>query len=577
MDGSTLCGHVIGEAMIRAGAVESALNSERRSPRPPAPAWINALAIAGPIVLAVFATVAALLPGVAAADSGFSLGVSAGEIRPHAARIWTRANDSGPVTAQVATDSRFAHVVAQRSLDAEPAHDLTVQTTVRSLSPDRIYRYRFCAHDGCSRIGNFRTAPRRSQNREVKFAFTGDTDATAKPGATRPFFGGFGVFRSMRRQHNDFNVHLGDTMYAYSEVPGVPPAITLEQKWRRYKDNLRQKALRRVRASAGFYSQWDDREFGPDGFTIPRDGRAAYDVGAAAFRDYAPVSYTNADGLYRTFRWGRNVELFFLDEVSFRSAEALTGGVCDNPDTPGQPDLAPTAPKSVRELFAVTNPEFSEPVSQACKDAIDDPSRTLLGKRQLRKFLHDVKHSKARWKVVMSEDPIQQSYVLNPYYAWQGYAHERIELLNKLQRMHVRHLVFLSAASHADYANVVRERTIAGDVAPSNAPRTAPADTPYTEFSVGPADSITDWQQIDRHGGAGSGAALGANFLKPPPRHDGLGMLCAQGDVRSYAEVIVKADRLRVAYKNAHGHRVRDVFGYPPCGPYVLRANGGTR
>ena len=56
-----------------------------------------------------------------------------------------------------------------------------------------------------------------------------------------------------------------------------------------------------------------------------------------AFRDYAPVAYSSRNGLYRTVRWGRNLELFFLDERSFRSANADDGGVCNNPHT-GEPD-----------------------------------------------------------------------------------------------------------------------------------------------------------------------------------------------------------------------------------------------
>src|SRR3712207_6889808 len=36
-------------------------------------------------------------------------------------------------------------------------------------------------------------------------------------GQTGPFWNGGGVFRSMRAERNDFNIHLGDTMYSDSE------------------------------------------------------------------------------------------------------------------------------------------------------------------------------------------------------------------------------------------------------------------------------------------------------------------------------------------------------------------------
>ena len=72
------------------------------------------------------------------------------------------------------------------------------------------------------------------------------------------------------------------------------------------------------------------------------NGGTLYRRGVAAFRDYAPVNYSRRNGLYRSFRWGRNLEVFFLDQRSFRSAKADEGGVCNNPQT-GEPDLAPTA------------------------------------------------------------------------------------------------------------------------------------------------------------------------------------------------------------------------------------------
>ena len=49
----------------------------------------------------------------------------------------------------------------------------------------------------------------------------------------------------------------------------------------------------------------------------------------------------------------------------------------------GQPDLAPTAPQSTRNVFAAVIPSLSQPVSQACKDKINSPNRTFLGKAQL--------------------------------------------------------------------------------------------------------------------------------------------------------------------------------------------------
>ena len=164
----------------------------------------------------------------------------------------------------------------------------------------------------------------------------------------------------MQAEGNDFNIGLGDTIYSDSEVPGKlnPVALTVEQKWGKYRLNLGEEPLADLRGAAGFYSHWDDHEFINDFSPFESvfssgtiDGQELYERGVKAFTDYAPVDFSSRDGLYRTQRWGKNLELFFLDERSFRSAKASKDGVCDNPQT-GQPgpraDRAAEHPKQVR-------------------------------------------------------------------------------------------------------------------------------------------------------------------------------------------------------------------------------------
>lgn len=516
------------------------------------------------MLLAAVATSLALA-GSAQAQRGFALGVAAGEIKPRSAHLWARSNANGRVRAEVAADRRFRRLVATARRRAVPANDRTVQAVVRGLVPDRVHHYRWCTGRGAKRRcarGRFRTAPRPARSRTISFAFTGDTDGTRLPGEAQPFHGSFKVLGSMRRERNDFNIHLGDTMYSDSGVGGGPPALTTEAKWGKYRENLRQANLRTLRRAAGFYSHWDDHEFIND-FSIPEHGEALYAAGVKAFRDYAPVTYSRAAGLYRRFRWGRNVDLFFLDQRSFRSAKASAGGTCDNPET-GQPDLAPTAPQATRNAFAVIIPALAEPVAEACKDELNSADRTLLGERQLAELLAQLGGSNARWKIVMSETPMQQFYGL-PYDRWEGYAFERVRLLNELEARGAEDVVFLSTDTHAAFANVVRKRTLAGDVAPGNAPA-EPTDTAYSDFVSGPVATNTFWRSIDNVTGAGNGELLSGAFFKPPPPV-GVGMLCAQGGKFNYAQVRATARALTVTYKDEDGAPLRDVDG-EICGPY---------
>jgi alkaline phosphatase D len=512
-------------------------------------------------------SVALFVPTVAPA--AFVNGVTAGEITQSSAIIWGQTATTGNVQAQVADDGDFQGLVAKRTLRAKPKADHTVQTEIKGLDAGSTYHYRFCQGQNCSDEGTFQTAPEPDQVQTIRFAYTGDETGVAAPGQSTPFWGQMQAFQSMVAENNDFNIDLGDTMYSDPEVPGAPVAITVEEKWGMYRAKLALANQRAIRAVTGIYNHWDDHEFIND-FSKPEDGAQIYENGVQAFRDYMPVTYSKKAGIYRSFRWGRNLELFFLDERSFRSAKASANGVCDNPATPAQADLAPTAPAATRSLFSILVPSLAEDVSPACLAEINSPNRTLLGSAQLERFTNAVENSTATWKVVMNETPIQQFYAL-PYDRWEGYAYERVKLLNDLIAADVDHLVFLTTDTHAALANVIRYRTLAGDSAPSNVPAgTPPIGTPYRDFVIGPVATTPFWQEIDEVTGTpGSGALISNAFFKPPPP-SGVGMACAQGGENSYAEVTVTSSQLTVEYKDENGNTLLDSNGTTPCGPYVL-------
>jgi alkaline phosphatase D len=423
-----------------------------------------------------------------------------------------------------------------------------VQRVVRGLKAGTSYRYFFTQGKAKSAVGSFTTAPAASVSASVRFAISGDADAT--PAANgKPAFNRFQVYQRMRAEENHFNINLGDTIYSDSEVGGAPVARTVSAKWEKYRLGLGLPALWALRASAGLYSHWDDHEFIND-FSRPEHGETIYAAGVKAFRDYSPVSYSPAAGLYRTFRWGQHLELFFLDERSFRSAKATQA--CGG-------DLAPTAPQAVRNAFATLAPGLRNPVAPACLAAIDDPTRTMLGPRQYAAFTNAIKASKATWKVIVNEVPIQQYYAL-PYDRWEGYAAERERLLEFL-KANVKNVVFLTTDTHANLVNEVRSKTLSG----------APEDYGIWEVVTGPVATNTFAKEIDSTlGQQGAGTAIGALFFKPAPPN-GMGMRCAALDTYSYAQVTVTARRFTVAMKNAKGQPVREATGVA-CAPLVLTA-----
>jgi phosphodiesterase/alkaline phosphatase D-like protein len=521
--------------------------------------------------LAALSTLVVLIAAPPAhAARGFSLGVQAGEVTASSAILWGKAGRSGGYSLDIARNRAFrdfdSHLVRARR-----SHDNTVQRRVTGLRPGTRYWFRFVGEDRArSDVGTFVTAPRPSQDATVEFAWTGDTDFNTAPGKRKPHWNDGGIYGRMKAERNDFNVNLGDTIYSDSEIPGrlKPLALTVSAKWAKYRTNLANRHLRAVRASAPFYSHWDDHEFiddfSPaentfepflDAEKLNINGRVLYRRGAQAFRDYSPVAWTRRGGLYRRVRWGRNLELFFLDQRSFRSANADAGGVCDNPQT-GEPDFAPTVPQATRTTFSILYAPFAQPVPQACIDRIRDPDRTYLGKRQLARFLRDIKRSKARFKVIMNELGIQQ-YYLNLYDRWEGFEADRQRVLNGLQG--VKNVIFLTTDVHATLVNDARFQTLESG---------GPRNSGILDVTVGPAATLNFKLEIDQAtGGSGNGAAADPAFFTPPPP-DGVGMRCSVTDKFSYGQVRVTGNRLTVTPKGIDGKPLMDDG--KPCGPIVL-------
>ena len=281
------------------------------------------------------------------APKGFSLGVSSGDVTSNSAILWAKANKAGTGLVQLQKNGKFGGCdlsKAPKKLKAKATkgNDRTLQVKVKGLKPGRKYRYRWCMAGGKrSAVGTFDTAPASGKAKTIHFAITGDQDASPLPGTTPPYWNDFGVWRRIKAENNNFNILLGDTIYSDSEVPGVGgvagTATSVAQKRAKYKLNLEQKAWANVRGATSYYAHWDDHEFindfarsensFPEGDgSVELSGETIYANGVKAFRNYNPITYSQKNGIYRTFRWGKNLQLFLLDERSFRSSSADYGG-----------------------------------------------------------------------------------------------------------------------------------------------------------------------------------------------------------------------------------------------------------
>jgi alkaline phosphatase D len=195
-------------------------------------------------------------------------------------------------------------------------------------------------------------------------------------------------------------------------------------------------------ATTPMYSQWDDHEvindFGAPWAYWNSDtiNRAGYPnlvaAGREAFFDYSPIDRdpVEPDRVYRSFRWGRHVELFLLDGRSYRDRNDL-------PDTP-------------------------------------ENHKTLLGAAQLAWLEDGLRRSTATWKIVSSDTTLSaasgsvafgRDSFANIGAEPTGFERELLTLLAQLDRDNVRDVVFVATDVH--FAQTIRYRVDAdgdGDV-----------------------------------------------------------------------------------------------------------------
>ena len=368
----------------------------------------------------------------------FSQGVLSGEPTPGSIVLWTKVDGvetSGLVALEVAEDRGFRRVVARDRIPTSATTDWSAKARVAGLDPGRPYFYRFETATKQSPVGRFKTAPAADSNDPVRFAFFSCAEFT---------HGYYNAFAAMADEDDlDFVVNLGDYVYEkpldldgatgpYTKVreDTVGEARTLAQYRARYAMHRSDPALRRMHQNFALVSIWDDHEVednyaGADPTSEdwdPARRRAGY---RAWFESMPLFPYpTGGTRIYRNLRFGRNVELFMLDQRQYRDNQP-----CDDAAGPPCPER--------------------------------DMARDYLGRRQMRWIKERLRASKAGWKVIGNELPIFSQKAGDSYIpefdAWgNGYPVERQELLTHIRDRDIANVAFITGDVHYFAAADVR-------------------------------------------------------------------------------------------------------------------------
>lgn len=358
-------------------------------------------------------------------------GIAIGDVSSDRAWLWLRT--AGPAVVQIEwapltaweqvsqTASAVASVArtGQRTVTAETDYTMTIP--LDRLHPATTYRYHVFI--GSAELGSdpgplklaargeFTSLPDRKTSAAVTFAWSGDLGGQ---GRCRQGVSGYPIFDVIRRHHPDFFLFLGDTIYADSPCPSPPNepggdfvATTLQTYRARHLYQRGAEALRRFLRAVPVYVIWDDHEV-RDNFSGPFDEQMP--AGRQALREYWPIALQADDPhrMYRSVRYGADLELFILDTRQYRSR---------NQDQ-------------------------------------DGPAKTMLGPTQLQWLLEGLRTSTATWKAIVTSVPLSVEKGRGGNDGWSGvpdgsgFERERQVIVDAILHQKIKNVVFLAGDVH---------------------------------------------------------------------------------------------------------------------------------
>jgi alkaline phosphatase D len=262
---------------------------------------------------------------------GQATGVKVGEVTDTGALIWMRLTARPQREADGACPGspgrvRVRHGLREDLSDArvtdwvavDPARDFTATLPLTGLDPGREIHYAAEAEGGSVLRGRFRTAPKLDAGAEVVFAvITGQAYKDLDDPS------GFRIYEAMRRLDPHFLVPTGDTVYYDNDPPLAATPALARFHWQRMYSLPRHVALHlRV---PGYWEKDDHDLIWNDAWPgMKLDPRMAFtfEEGARLFAEQVPLGPLP----YRTFRWGRTLQIWLVEGRDYRSPNPMRDG-----------------------------------------------------------------------------------------------------------------------------------------------------------------------------------------------------------------------------------------------------------
>jgi len=316
-------------------------------------------------------------PALAAVDRpAITHGLQSGDISAEGGIVWARVDRPARMIVDYATTESFKNAQRLVGPAALEDTDYTARVALSGLpaGQDIFYRVTFENLADLTSLsepmtGRFRTAP--SAKRDITFVWSGDV--VGQGWGINTEIGGMTIWKEMANLRPDFMIHSGDSIYAdgvlKSEVTlpdgKVWKNITTEEKSKvaetlpeyrgNYKYNLMDENLRGFNALVPILAQWDDHETRNNWYPqqILDDDRykikslALLSANASrAWHEYLPLRLDaeRPEQVYRVVRYGPSLDVFMLDQRTYRGANSK------NVQTNAGPDTAFMGPEQIRWL-----------------------------------------------------------------------------------------------------------------------------------------------------------------------------------------------------------------------------------
>jgi alkaline phosphatase D len=295
--------------------------------------------------------------------------------------------------------------VATKWVEVGAGTDFSHQFRLEGLQADTAYKFAVETRGGAPLAGSFRTAPVATQAAGVHFALS---SCQIYCRSDRP--DGFHIYESIARLEPQFLLSCGDNVYYDSEDPVANSVEVARYHWQRmYSFPTLVQCLRNV---PGYWQKDDHDLFSDDCWptlAIPRQAPFTFTQGQALFREQTP-SPPPGQPMYRTFRWGREVEVILPDSRDYRSAN----------------------------------------------DAPDGPGKSIWGEEQLRWLKRTITNSDAAWKIMVNPNPIvgPDHARKNDNHANPAFAHEGREFRRWLKDNVPGRVIVMNGDRHWQYHSV---------------------------------------------------------------------------------------------------------------------------